>query len=448
MGLGLHGGGVSVARFFAEQGAKVLVTDLRHKSQLKPSLDKLKGLRIEFVLGKHRESDFSSADLIIQNPGVPSNSPYLKIARSYDVPIENEASIFFSLAPSDVIAITGTKGKSTVTTLIGEIIKSYKSKTVVAGNIRTRAMLDILPGLKKDTPVVLELSSWQLEGLDQHRTSPPVALVTNVLNDHLNRYDSFLDYAKAKSIIFKYQTKNNVVVFNYDNLTTRKFGQQAKSRVVWFSTKPFPRQNLDGAYVSKKDIYYHSKGADKKIMSVKDIQLAGNHNLQNVLAAIVLSKAINIPEKNIVRTVKRFQGIPNRLELIRTINKVKYINDTTATAPVATQAALEAIGDKKHLILIAGGQDKDLDYKSLGRDIDSRVKALVLLPGNASDKIRKSIRKVKLIAVSDMKEAIDWANSVAKPKDIVLLSPAAASFNLYENEFARGEHFNKIVKRL
>ncbi len=447
MGLGLHGGGVSAARFFVKQGARVIVTDLKTKKQLQASLEKLKGLPIEYILGKHREQDFAEADLIIQNPGVPNSNPYLQLARDNNIEIENEASIFFLFSPAPIIGITGTKGKSTVTSLVGEIIKHKYPQTVVAGNIRTLAMLDVLPRIKRITPVVLELSSWQLEGLDKHQVSPRFAVITNVLDDHLNRYSTFQEYRQAKSIIFKYQKKDDLVVLNYDNPATKKFGARAKSRLVWFSMKKFPDQAMNGAFIDEDSINYRNNGRDIMIMPISEIQIPGDHNIQNILAAVALTLGYRVDRQAIRKAVRRFKGIPDRLETIAEIKGVKYINDTTATAPVATQAALQALGNQS-IILIAGGQDKSLDYESLGRLIDKRIKHLILLPGTASKKIRSAVSNVKITAVMNMEKAVSEAAKSSRPDDVVLMSPAAASFNLFANEFDRAEHFIKAVNNL
>ncbi|MBU0706875.1 UDP-N-acetylmuramoyl-L-alanine--D-glutamate ligase [Patescibacteria group bacterium] len=448
MGLGLHGGGVSVARFFVKQGAKVTVTDLRPKSVLKPSLAKLQGLKIEYVLGKHRPEDFIKADLIVQNPGVPSDSRFLKIALEHEVPIENEASIFFSLVPAPIIGITGTKGKSTVTTLVGQILKSHKPKTVVAGNIRTSAMLDVLPQIKKDTPVVLELSSWQLEGLDKHKVSPTYALVTNILSDHMNRYATAQDYYLAKSIIFKYQAANDAVILNYDNAGTRQFSCSAKGQIVWFSLSPLPKANMIGAFVNKDKVVYGNRNKNKSLFNIADVKVPGQHNLANILAAVALTKSIGVPDKNIITTIKKFKGLLSRLEYVATVKKIKFINDTTATSPIATQTGLKAFEKGEKIILIAGGQDKSLDYRSLGREIDRSVMALLLFPGTASQKIRRSVRKAPIYSIKNMRSAVNKAYGLAQPGTTVLLSPASASFNMFKNEFDRGEQFIKAVEDL
>jgi len=402
MGLGLIGGGVGVVKFFAKRGAKLLVTDLRTKKELKPSLEKLKGLPIKFVLGKHRKEDFINADLIVKNPGVAPDSPYLKTAKKYKVPITTDIKLFFDLCKGQIIGVTGTKGKSTTATLIYKFLKTKYPDTVLAGNIG-KTPLEALSRIKKRTKVVLELSSFELEDL---KKSPHIAVITNLFPDHLNRYKNFKEYIKAKKSIFKYQTKNDILILNKDNFYTRKLAKEVESRVYFFSEE------------SKNE------------------------------AAILTAKLFRIPQKNIEKVLSNFKGLPNRQEFVLEKEKVKYFNDTAATTP---QSVILAIRDFKKrfpescLILIAGGQDKGLDYKQLANEIRKSVKHLILLPGTASDKLAKELGSFKIIRAKSMKGAVKKAQNLAQKEDIVLLSPGAASFNLFKNEFDRGEQFRKAA---
>jgi len=417
MGLGLHGGGVGVAKFFCRQKAKVLVTDIRTKKELKESIQKLKGLPIKYVLGCHRAEDFINADLIIKNPGVPNNSPYLKIARKHKIPIKTDVGIFFDLCKAPIIGITGTKGKSTVATLIYLFLKTEYPNTVLAGNIGI-SPLEILSKLKKESKVVLELSSFELEDL---KKSPHIAVVTTLFPDHLNRYKSFKEYIDSKKAIFKYQKKNDILVLNYDNPETRKFASLTSSRVYFFS--------------KKKPVF--------------------NTENPNFLAAICVAKLLKIPKKNIKKVLVNFRGVPNRQEFITAKKGVKYFNDTTATTPDSVILAIKTFKKrfpKSKIILIAGGQDKKLNYKSLAKEIQGNIAHLILLPGTASDKLKKELGSLKKepssFKVKSMKEAVKKAAQLANKEDIVLLSPGAASFNLFKNEFDRGEQFVKAVNKL
>ncbi|MBD3359814.1 MAG: UDP-N-acetylmuramoyl-L-alanine--D-glutamate ligase [Candidatus Buchananbacteria bacterium] len=448
MGLGLHGGGVSVAKFLAKKGAKVTVTDLKTKTQLEPSIKKLKRFKIKYVLGKHNKSDFKNPDMIIQNPGVPGNSEYLKIARQHNIPIETDLTLFFKLCPSqEIIGITGTKGKSTTTKLIHEIIRKYKSDAVIGGNIRI-SPLESLSKIKPDTPVVLELSSWQLEGLGKYKLSPRYAVVTNILRDHLNTYNGPVAYRQAKELIFKNQAVNDFLVLNKDNQETKQMAKRVKSNLYWFSKKNLNKTEK-GCYVKKDWIIIKDK-IERQLLNIKNIKLQGEHNLANVLAACTLTYVFGLPFELIAKTVKGFKGIEGRLQLIRQHQGIKYYNDTTATAPDAVIAALNSF--EKPVVLLAGGTDKKLEFKQLARAIKKQVKALILFEGTATDKLIKELNKIKfdktLIIVDSMREAFSQAKYILESGDIFLLSPGAASFGLFVNEFDRGEQFNKQVKKL
>ena len=446
MGLGLHGGGVGVAKFFCGQDAKVLVTDLKTEEQLKESLRRLRGLKIEYVLGNHRQKDFIKTDLVVKNPAVPKNSPYLKIAADNKVPVKNDIQIFFDLCPAEIIGITGTKGKSTVSTLIYLLLKSKNKNTLLAGNIGV-SPLELLEKVKKTNIVVLELSSFELEELNK---SPNIAVFTNLLKDHLDRYNNFAEYAESKTPIFRFQKKNDVLILNYDDLGVRNLGSLAPSKVYFYSKKPLTDQAQAAAFLKDGEIYF-GKG-EKAILAVDKIALRGEHNLSNVLAAVSVARMREIKAENIKKVLKRFKGIPFRQEFIKEINGIKYFNDTAATMPEAVIEAINFFSKEfrsSNLILIAGGQNKGLDYKKLTEEINGKIKNLVLLPGTASDEIKKHLKaKVNLIEVFSMRGAAKRAALIARKGDIVLLSPGAASFNLFKNEFDRGRQFNQEIKKL
>ena len=410
MGLGLLGGGVGTVEFFVKQGADVLVTDKRNPEELKESLAKIKRFPVKLILGKHRKEDFKNCDLIVKNPAVPNNSPYLKIARKNNIPIKTDIDIFFDLCKTPIIGITGTKGKSTTATLIYLLLKTKYPNTILAGNIgisplRFLSKLTNLPtGQAGKSKIVLELSSFELENL---KKSPKIAVITTIFPDHLNRYKSFKDYIRAKKTIFKYQKKEDILVLNYNNPYTRTFALSAPSKVYFF----------------------------------KD---------SNVLAALAVAKIFKISKKNIKKVLSNFKGIPNRQELIAIKRGVKYINDTTATTPQSTILAINTFKKRfpdSKIILISGGLDKRLNYKNLAKEIQKNVDYLVLLPGTASNKLKKKLKKFRIYFANSMEKAVSMAKKIAKKNDIVLFSPGAASFNLFKNEFERGEKFCKAVKK-
>ena len=424
MGLGLHGGGVGIARFFCDRGARVTVTDLRPESDLRPSLDALSDCRIEFVLGEHRAQDFREANLIVRNPAVPAESPYLAIAREHGVPIDMEMGIFFrECDPTRIIGITGTRGKSTTATFVQHLLEHHDVDAVLAGNIR-RSAVTLLDGLKPRQTVVLELSSWQLEALDQHQLSPGVAVITNVLPDHLNRYPDMDAYAAAKGAIVRYQSGGDLAVLNRDNQLAAGFATSTAAEVRWFS----PDDDLPGW---------------------EDARVAGDHNQANLAAAIAATARFDIPAATIARAVASFKGVPYRQQQISVRNGVRYINDTCSTTPDATLAALATVPGP--IVLIAGGSDKRLNFDALSQRIVAlgpSIRSIILFPGEGTARMRPGLPPTILHDVATMDEAVSLANRHARPGDAVLLSPACASFGTFKNEFDRGDQFNDCVMAL
>ncbi len=463
MGIGLHGGGVGVIKFLAAQGAEILATDLRNESDLKDSLEALKGLEVKFVLGEHRLEDFTNADMVIKNPGVPEDSKYLAAARAKNISIESDVGIFLELCPAPIIGITGTKGKSTVAALLTHVLSQHYPQVILAGNIR-QSVLEKLPEITKDTVVILELSSWQLADAKKHKKSPYVAVITNIKQDHLNRYGSFQDYIEDKKLILKFQKEKDYLFLNYDDEILRELAKEAISRIYFYSVDgntllhaELPALNQKarmGAYIKSKKIYYGA--ARELIADIKDIKLIGRHNIGNALAAVSVADLYNVPRAKIKAALRAFKGLEGRLQFISKIKDVKYINDTTATAPDAAIAALETISEefpgqdkRKHIILIAGGADKNLDFTKLGKAISDRAKAVILLKGTATQKLAKEINlEIKTEPADSMRQAVSLASQMAESGDVILLAPGCASFGLFQHEFDRGRQFNEAVASL
>lgn len=443
MGLGRLGGGVPVVKFLASHGARVLVTDIKKAEALADSIEMLKQFgNVEFVLGQHRNEDFIDRDFVIKNPGVPKNSPYLRVAREHNVPIETDISLFFKLTPATIIGVTGTKGKSTTASLIYEFLKESYT-TFLAGNIG-KTPLDIVEQADANSFVVLELSSWQLEDLASFKVSPHIGVVTNIYPDHLNRHINLEDYIEAKKNILRFGTKESIAVLNFDDEAVKSFGKDFAGQVYYFSM----HHKVNGVYLQGNDLFFND--AEEPFASVADMALAGSHNVANVLAASTVAKHYKIKSKSIRKTLAEFTGVPFRQELIRDIGGISFYNDTTATIPEATIAALKRFG--KRIILIAGGVDKELDYAGLAKELSDKVRLLILLPGSASDKLSAQIHahhvNIPVHEVESMDEAVAEAFRNAKSGDVVVLSPGAASFNLFKNEFDRGQQFNAAVQAL
>ena len=451
MGLGLHGGGLNTAKWLLKHGAKLFITDTKTKEQLEKSIEPLKKFKnISWRLGEHRESDFKKVDLVVANPGVPRESRFLDVARANKIPIVNEATLFFDRVSSkQIVGITGTRGKSTVSTLTAELLKTKDRKTILAGNIRDTAMLSVVDRIKKES-VVLELSSWQLEGLKQLNVGPHISVVTNVMVDHLNRYKTMASYAEAKEEIWRYQTPEDFVVLNRDNSYTLKMGKKVLARRFWFSKKYFAQEN--GTFIKNGVIIFRKFGKEISVVKVKDIKIQGEHNFDNVLASVTVAMISDVKVINIKKVLREFTGISSRQEFLREVNGVKFYNDTTATTPDGLIAALKTLSNKKNIVLLAGGADKNLDYNAVALVIGKRVKFLVAFEGKATDKLIATLQKHKVkipfVMVDNMSDAVGEARLQADKGDIILLSPAAASFGLFLNEFDRGEQFNHLISSL
>lgn len=449
MGLGTYaqGSGIAAALFFAKAGACVTVTDTKPAETFGVAMRKLEKYdNITFALGGHREKDFTDADMIIKNPDVPMHSPYLALAKQHGVPVHNDWSIFASLKTNMWVGVTGTRGKTTTTTLIDTLLKT-KYPTRLCGNVGV-SPLALFQAIRKDDVIVSELSSWNIQQLGAVRRSPHIAVLTNLLRDHMNKYKTINEYYTDKENIFRYQTKDDVLIANLDNAEVKERVKKAKARIVWFSRNPF---RGEGVYIQNGTIYFTQHKKKVPVCALSDIRLAGEHNQDNVLAAVCVAMVLGVAPVLIKNVVRKFTGVAHRLEHIATVNGVRYYDDTTATTPDATMAALAAL-PTKNMILLAGGTDKKLEFSALAHALAQHAPRLVLFSGTATDKLVKELQKTRyaklLGVVGSMKEAGDMIRAHAKRGDIVLLSPGAASFGIFKNEFDRGKQFRAFVRKL
>jgi UDP-N-acetylmuramoylalanine--D-glutamate ligase len=450
MGLGLHGGGVGIVRFLSSAGAIVTVTDMKSKEELAVSLEKLKGLKnIRFVLQQHRPEDFAKTDMVIKNPGISWNNKHVKLALDNKIPVEMDSSLFFKLTKNLTIGVTGTKGKTTTATLIFEIIKASGKDAIKVG-IGQTSVLDKIKDLKKDTIVVFELSSWRLSALGRAKISPKIAVITNIYPDHMDYYKSMDEYIHDKKHIFLHQDRSDSSVISADNALVNRFQEEIRSNLIRFSRHKI--NSGKSVYVDDGNIYINDGVDEKKVISLSDIKIRGSHNVENVLAAIGAAWAIGIGKDAILSAILKFTGVPHRLETIRELDGVEYVNDTAATTPEAAISGIEAFSEP--VILIGGGSDKKLDTAELAKVICQKTKEAVFLKGTGTDKIIAEIKKVgcflnfKYSIADSMEEAIETARSLAQSGDVVLLSPGAASFGMFVNEFDRGERFREAVMNL
>ena len=448
MGLGTRAGGVGVARFFIEQGAIVTVTDGKTAEELAGPLAELDGLPVELALGGHQDRHFTpeGADLVVRNPAVRRWSPYLAMARESGVPIEMEMSIFLQASPAPVIGITGTKGKTSTSALTGAILSAWRSDTVLAGNMGVSAV-GYLSQIKADTPVVLEISNWQLEGLHERKVGPRIAVLTNIHEDHLDTYDGFDDYATTKRSIASHLGPDDTFIVNRDNAEAYRAAEQTSAKVVSFGVV---RPNSGGFWLEDRTICWETSDSVGCIELPDRFVFQGVHQRLNAAAAIAAALARGADLVAIRAGLERFQGVKDRAELVAEVDGVLYVNDTSATAPAAAIAALDAYPGR-NLHVIAGGFDKQLELSALGRALAEKATAIILLDGTATPRLMDCIRIAGgrwLGPFDSMDAAVETGASIAASGDVVLLSPGCASFGLFRDEFDRGDKFRDAVAKL
>jgi UDP-N-acetylmuramoylalanine--D-glutamate ligase len=450
MGLGTRGGGLGVSRYLAESGAIVTVTDMRPESDLAEPIEALCDLPIRFVLGRHDDSDFTpeGADIVVRNPGVRRTSRHLRLARESGVRIEMEMSIFLRACPAPVIGITGTKGKTTTASLCAEMLRHWRPETVLAGNMGVSAVAE-LEGITPETPVVLELSSWQLEALDEHQLAPAIAVLTNISEDHLDAYDGFEDYAATKRSIARHQRDNDWLVVKADDPVAFRATDGTAAHIVPFGTtvRSEPAMAVDP---DLHRLIWRRDGRTAEIQVPNRMPFLGCHQLMNVAGAAAAALLRGAPVETVVDGLRSFNGVYNRMEVIAEIDDVTFINDTAATAPAATIANLDGLRGR-HVHLIAGGHDKQSDFTALAASIASSVCTVHLLAGTATPTLKQLIeqRGKRVVDIHDsMASAVRSASHAALPNDIVLLSPGCASFGLFRDEFDRGDQFRAAVAAL
>ncbi|MFZ2300148.1 MAG: UDP-N-acetylmuramoyl-L-alanine--D-glutamate ligase [Candidatus Moraniibacteriota bacterium] len=452
-GLGLNMGGVGTVRFLVEHGAReIIVTDIKSREELGSSLEKLaKYKNVTYALGQHRPEDFTRTDMVIKNPVIPWTNEYIRLAEKHGVPVEMDSSIFFALCKAPIIGVTGTKGKTTTATLIAHILEKAGKRVVRAG-IGQVSVLGNLRKITSESIVVFELSSWRLSALGRLKKSPHIAVLTNIYPDHLNYYKTMEAYAADKKNIFLFQKQTDVLVANFDDARVRALAQDARGTLIWFS-QDTPIDG-DGVWVRDEKIYMRRQGEEREIMPSAGIALKGEHNRANVSAAAAATLAYGLAPKQIAAGIGSFSGIQYRLEPVGEKNGIRYYNDTTATIPEAAIAALRSFTEP--VILIAGGSDKRLEFDAMAAEVLRRSKGLVLLKGAATEKLLAALKTHlpteeqhrPFEVVETMAKAVELATRGAEPGDVVLLSPGAASFGLFKNEFDRGEQFRKAVEEM
>jgi UDP-N-acetylmuramoylalanine--D-glutamate ligase len=438
--IGAERSGVAVAKLLKSYCANVFVSDIAPAEKLQSQITELKSDGIKYEVGKHSDRVYE-CELMVISPGVPSNAPVVLEAqkRSIKVVSELEVGSWFCRAP--IVAITGSNGKTTTTTLTGRILSNAKKKYVVAGNIGT-AFSSVVLGLVETDIVVLEVSSFQLDHIESFR--PEISVLLNITPDHMDRYNhSMENYSASKGRIFKNQNSNNLLIYNADDEWTNRVISNAQCRRLGFSTQ---QKINEGAFVSGTKLVTSIGGIKQEIIDIDRIFIKGTHNLYNSMAATLVGISLGVDSKSIQSTLKTFEGVEHRLEFVREIKNVRYYNDSKATNVDSVWYALQAF--KEPIVLLLGGRDKGNDYSRLNELVKKRVKAIVAI-GESADTVEHAFHGTTVITKgTSMDEAVNKAQSLAEPGDIVLLSPACASFDWFRNYEHRGQVFKELVKRI
>src|SRR5580698_10768233 len=437
--VGLGKSGLAAALFLRHKGAQVTVSDIRSADSLAKEIPALLDEGIMVEAGGHGLLTFRRQDLIVVSPGVPLNTPELVQARSLGRPVIGELELAARFLKGKILAITGSNGKTTTTALAGEILKEAGYSTLVAGNIGV-AVVGLIDDSTDDTWSVLEVSSFQLESTEEFH--PKIAVILNITPDHLDRHGTFENYALAKERIFAVQDEHDYLVLNADNLRAAEAEARSHSQVYWFSAK---HEVTQGAWAQNGNVVYGSgpDAAVETILPVSKIPLKGEHNVENVLAAVCAARLAGVSAAVIARAVENFRAVEHRLEFVATVNGVEYYNDSKATNVDATAKAVASFPGGIHLIL--GGKDKNSDYTTLEPLLRERVRAIYTI-GAAASKIESHLRGMAPIhACATLANAVSAAASAARPGDVVLLAPACSSFDQFENYEERGSVFKQLV---
>lgn len=438
--VGLGKSGVASALFLKARGARVTVSDTKPQDQLGQEIPLLLDHGIAVETGGHGDRTFQGQDLIVVSPGVPADAPVLVQARALGEKVIGEIELASQFLPGNIVAITGSNGKTTTTTLVGEIVAASGFSTVVGGNIGTPAISLIEPATP-ETVVVLEVSSFQLETIQTFH--PKIAVVLNVTPDHLDRHHSFAAYVDAKARIFENQRPEDFAVLNADDATCVGLVSRTKAQVFWFSRE---QEVTQGAYVNEGRVLFRRASQSHEIMLVSEIPLKGSHNVENVLAGVCAGALLGCAPEKIRHAVRNFKAVEHRLEYVATIRGVEYYNDSKATNVDATIKALESFPANIHLIL--GGKDKDSDYTVLNDLLRQRVKRVYTI-GAAAKKIESQIEgAAEIVHAETLESAIKRAAANAQEGDVVLLAPACASFDQFRNYEHRGKTFKEVVQTL
>ncbi len=444
--LGLARQGKALARFAASVGANVVISDIRPAEVLRTEVEEISDVNCEIVLGDHPMSLLDDADILAISGGVPADLPLVLTAQGHGIPITNDSLEFMKRVQATVVGITGSAGKTTTTSLTGAMVKESGRQTWVGGNIG-RPLIAELDRIQPTDVVVQELSSFQLQ---QWTMSPPIAAILNLTPNHLDRHKTMAAYVEAKSNILRHQKPDDIAVLSADDPVAAEQESNVRGRLRQFSLE-LPVK--DGAFVGNGTIWLRDSNREYAVCHVDDIPLRGRHNVLNVLAAVVLANSVGVDVELIERAIREFQPVEHRLELVRTLNGVQYINDSIATSPERAIAALDSFTET--LILLAGGRDKDMVWDEWAKRVHQRVKTVVLF-GELGEMMARLLESdfeddqsfADVIRVGTLAEAVQTAAQLAEPGDVVLLAPGGTSFDSFVDFAQRGEYFRRQVNTL
>jgi UDP-N-acetylmuramoylalanine--D-glutamate ligase len=437
--VGLARTGVATSLFCAARGAAVTATDSRPEKEIGAEIAKLHAAGVTLELGGHHERTFLAQELIIPSPGVPADAPLLQSARAKGITIWSEIELAYRFLKGRLIGITGSNGKTTTTSLVDHILKGAGYSTILAGNIGT-PLIGRVDASRDDTITMLELSSFQLELIETFR--PNIGVFLNLTADHLDRHRTIAAYGAAKARLFENQTEEDFAVLNADDSATTPYAPSLP-QVYWFSRE---QRVAQGAYLLSGEIIFRRNGREEAVLKREDIALPGAHNLENVLAAVAAARIVGADVNAIARGVRSFAGVEHRLEFVAEIGGVRYYNDSKATNVDATLKALDAFSGR--ILVILGGKDKGSDFTELQKPLREKA-ILALLVGAAAEKIEKQITgNVAIERAGTIERAVEIASHAAQPGDVVLLAPACASFDQFQNFEHRGRVFKELVRQL
>ena len=438
VGSGISGIGAVEALHHA--GARALLFDENEKLNIEDVRAKLRpGIEADIVIGALPEKEKASVELVVLSPGVPTDTALVEEFRKRGIKIWGEIELAYELGKGTVIAITGTNGKTTTTTLVGEIMAAHCKDVDVVGNIGNPYTLTALDATE-ETVTVAEISSFQLETIE--RFKPQVSAILNITPDHLNRHHTMENYAAAKEAVCKNQTQAEVCVLNYENSYTRAFGERCPARVVWFSSE---RRLEEGFYLEGEEIFQAKNGVSERLMNIHDMKLVGICNVENVMAAMAITLSCGVPMEEILSVIRAFHPVEHRIEFVATKRGVDYYNDSKGTNPDAAIQGIRAMD--RPTVLIGGGYDKQSEYDEWIEAFDGKVKCLVLI-GQTRERIAECARKhgmQDIVLADTFEEAFAVCVEKAKPGDAVLLSPACASWGMFPNYEVRGQRFKEMV---